>query len=385
LALAGACLAAGLTIAVFGAERGQGDSGGPIPNGPRYPVIVHRGASLPEPGAASAKKVPLVLAFHPTGGSPQGFQAMSHLDSAADRYGFVVAYLSAPTPTKPAWKPDQLPQNAPYVIAQIRQLLTTQNIDPRRVYATGFSAGATMAFEIGCRPSIPLAGIAVVSGAMLNDSPPCRIAHPVSELLVLGTRDAIPIAGGPKVLPAATEQATWRRLNHCAARSSNSVQGAVTMTTWSDCDDDAAVAYYEIAGGTHQWPSPQSGGPDGQLDAADAVWSFFAAHPGPTSLSAPSASLRRLTARSSGKRRWLEAVVAAGKAGVTVRLSARATGAARRSSSVRIVRGAVAKAVLHLPLRAAGGRYAVTVTFSDGYGRSSRVARSVTVPRPRKS
>jgi polyhydroxybutyrate depolymerase len=377
-----AVLSAGLASALLVAVAAQSE-GGPLPTGPRYPVIVHRGANLPPP--SSAKPVPLILGFHATGGSPQDFEATAGLDAVADEHGFVVAYLSGRRPTKPTWKLEQLPENLPYVTDEIEQLIATQNIDPTRIYATGFSAGATMSFELGCQLSNKLAGIAVVSGAMLTAAPPCKIAHPLSELLILGTNDAIPIDGSPVVLSADAEQAKWRTLNGCSSAATSTTAGPLTTTSWSNCDDDAAVQYGVIQNGRHQWPgAPQATGADAQYNAAEGIWSFFAAHPGPVSLTAPTATVRTLTMKSSGTKRWLSGLVDVRESRVTAKVVLKPIGGVKRTTSMALARstGASRRALLQLPANAPAGRYTATVTLADSYGRTSTTTKTVVVPKP---
>ena len=141
-----------------------------------------------------------MIGLHARGGTPLGFEQTAGLDAVADQHGFVVAYLSSLIPTSPAWTRADMPANLAYVSSEISQLIAAQNIDPNRVYVTGFSAGATMAFAVGCQLSRQVAGIAAVSGAMRFTDPCDKLAHPVSEMSIIGTRDAIPI-NGSQVLP----------------------------------------------------------------------------------------------------------------------------------------------------------------------------------------
>jgi polyhydroxybutyrate depolymerase len=358
---------------------GAGDDGTPA-TGPRYPVIVHRGASLPPPSAA--QKVPLLIALHASGGSPSWFEQVSQLDTVADRYGFVVAYLSSRTPTAPAWRFANQADDLAYIRAEIQRLVVAQNIDPKRVYATGFSAGATMSFFVGCLLSKYVSGIAVVSGAMrFTDT--CTLAHPVSELLVIGTKDVIPFEGTPILLSADQVAAKWRALDTCTGPATTSTDGPVDESVWTSCDDRAAVGLDVVQNGNHQWPGgPKSSGADAKFDAADALWAFFTAHPGPTSLTVPSASLKAVSVHATGAKRWIEGVVAAAGSRVTARLALRraAPGAAARTVAHSVARGTTGRLLVRLPAAAPAGRYALTLTLADAYGRTATTTRTVTLP-----
>jgi polyhydroxybutyrate depolymerase len=246
---------------------------GPV-QGSRPAPIIYRPPSL-----SLEKSVPLLVALHPSGGSPSSFEFGTGLDAVADRYGFVVAYLGSLPPASPAWRLHQLSSNLAYVSDEIKSLTASENIDPRRVYVTGFSAGATMTYFVGCRLSSQVDGIAAVSGAM-RFVDPCHVSHPISELEIIGTDDAIPIGGTPRLLSDVQVAARWRRLDGCGSHASTATSGPVQELTWSRCMGASAVARYVVEGGTHQWPGPRAGGADSQFPAAQAVWAFFAAHPG---------------------------------------------------------------------------------------------------------
>jgi len=226
-------------------------------------------------GLSRAKRVPLVIALHASGGVPAGFEARSGWNQLADGNGFVVAYLGS---AAPAWKS---PSNVAYISSMIDKVSAAQRIDPRRVYVTGFSAGAYISYFVGCRLSRKVAAIAPVSSGMLPQT--CHLARPVSELTIIGTMDILPLKGTARFPPAASVAALWRGLDHCPARAPRAVQvGPTGQTTWAGCADGSAVGLYIINGGRHVYPGSSDaapGSPDASYDASRAIWAFFAAHP----------------------------------------------------------------------------------------------------------
>jgi polyhydroxybutyrate depolymerase len=320
--------------------------------------------------------VPLVVALQPSGGSPSEFEARSRLDAVAARNGFVVAYLASPPPVGRAWLLTDMPSNLAYISSQIASLTATENIDPRRVYVTGFSAGATMAFFAGCQLSHQVDGIAVVSGAM-RFSDPCKLAHPVSEMLVIGTNDAIPIGGSARLLSASQVSSLWRSLDGCAASSSSSASGTVSAQSFSHCRDGSGVSLYVIQGGTHQWPRGGSAGPDGSFDAAQAVWAFFAAHPGSSSTRIP-ASLRSVQISQRGRTRSVTAALALdGGASAAAGLS---RGGRTAASTHAHLAGRTTSLSLAVPAGASAGAYVLTIRLTDPYGRHLTLTRSLALP-----
>src|SRR5579862_2207125 len=179
-------LAAGLAVAESlkggGGAAAQGQAGGGSTThteepaqpstGPRPAPIVFRPHYL-----GPTAKVPLLIALHPSGDTPADWRQETKFNFLARQYGFVVAYLgSLPAPghqpgAGPAWRKVDEQRNMAYIGSEITSLIKAENIDPKRVYVMGFSAGGTMTFEVACTFSSRIAGIAVVSGAMITTFP----------------------------------------------------------------------------------------------------------------------------------------------------------------------------------------------------------------------
>ncbi|MGH2882255.1 MAG: alpha/beta hydrolase family esterase, partial [Solirubrobacteraceae bacterium] len=359
---------AGGVFADGGATGDEGTATTPTSDARPAPVI-YRPAGLNR-----TKRVPLVVALNPSGGTPVTFEAGSGLDTVADQYGFVVAYLGQPPPVSPAWRRVDLAANLSYISSEIKQLTVSESIDPTRVYITGFSAGATMSLFAACELSDQIDGVAAVSGAMLRSGEPCRISHPVSEMLVIGTNDIIPIAGSSHLYSAAQVSAGWRARNDCATKARRSASGPVSLETWSTCNDRAGVGLYVVNGGVHAWPgAPGLTGPDSQYDAAQAVWAFFSAHPGDivTRVSAKLSSLRE------GADRRVVAVLDTGEpVQVSASLTIGATVLARKP--VSLPRGAAVRLALTAP-SGHRGRGSLRLALSDSYGRRSTISRALSV------
>jgi polyhydroxybutyrate depolymerase len=330
--------------------------------------IIHRGASLAAP--AQSKPVPLVVALHGSGVTPQGFEPVSHLDAVADQNGFVVAYL--------AWPAEDMSSIVAYISAAIRRIIPAQNIDPNRVYVTGFSAGATISFVAGCQLSSQIAGIAAVSGFMARTAP-CKISRPESELLILGTNDIISVNGDSRWLSASDVAAHWQTLNSCAPTSTSSVVGVISSNGWDSCNDASGVGLVVIAGGTHQWPGLGASGADAQYDAANQIWAFFVAHPG-SPAKGVSATVTSLAVQRSQLKGSVRAVIDVREANVALRAVVSHSGHVVTSKTFSLARSPNSPVVVSLPRGVSAGRYSVTLTLSDAYGRRTKIVRSVVIP-----
>ena len=227
----------------------------------------------------TSRKVPLVIALHGSEGNPVAMQGLSHFAQVADQHGFIVAFLGSSNLQHP-WSP---PSDLPYVSGMIDALTRTYNVDARRVYVTGFSAGGAETWLAGCKLSKQVAAIAIVSGAMngkLYRS--CAPSRPVSELLMVGDADGTRWTGIPGRLPSPQQTtARWRGIDSCTSTPVRVRQvSAVQQTTWTSCKAGAAVALYVVQGAGHVWPPIGIGAPR-DYSASEAVWAFLSAHAAP--------------------------------------------------------------------------------------------------------
>lgn len=75
----------------------------------------------------------------------------------------------------------------------------------------------------------------------------------------------------------------WKTKNGCTTTATTYSQGDATCVTHGGCTGGADVVLCTIQGGGHQWPGgdtlPFLGKKSDNLDATDALWTFFVAHP----------------------------------------------------------------------------------------------------------
>ena len=250
---------------------------------------------------------PLVLAFHGGASNPAAMARFSGLDGKADEAGFIVAYPagSGRLPRVLTWNAGRCcgyasaekVDDVAFVRALIEDLAARVHLDRKRIYATGISNGAQMAYRLAAELSDQVAAIAPVSGSLEVDVP--RVGRPVPVVHFHGTDDTyLPFAGGrgPRSLAtgphASVEQSvgTWVRLDEC--RPAPVVQElpatvsdgtSVVRRSYEGCREGAEVVLYEIRGGGHTWPGRPSaerllGTTTRNLSANDVMWDFFARH-----------------------------------------------------------------------------------------------------------
>jgi polyhydroxybutyrate depolymerase len=255
--------------------------------------------------------VPLLVGLHGGLGSGTQFESNTDFDGLAQANGFIAVYPDG-TPTRLG--SDRLVWNAGgccgiadadyenvddvgFVSALISHLESEYDIDPDRVFLTGHSNGALLAFGLACEESGVIDAIAVQSGALLE--PTCRPTHPVSVLEIHGTDDQnIPINGGKgsrdvsgtTFPPPVDALKTFAAADHCGAPTTmtDPRNHAVSIETWKGCQGHALVEWAKVRGANHAWmghPGSRAtellvGRPYLGFDSSLAVWSFLAAHPG---------------------------------------------------------------------------------------------------------
>jgi polyhydroxybutyrate depolymerase len=219
--------------------------------------------------------IPLVLALHGRPSSPSGVRDDSGLDATADVEGFLVAY---PAGDNSAWNGLDCcagPDDVGFLKALVADLVEGWGVDPTRVYATGFSAGANMAYRLAVEAPDVFAAIAPVSGGFFggpaDTDKTYRPRSPVPVVTILGEADrwAQTSLGGLE---------RWRGNLRCTAGKPTWYdRGKTVSRVAATCADGSEVVAYTVTDMGHIWP-----GADDSLgiDANRVIWEFFDSHPG---------------------------------------------------------------------------------------------------------
>lgn len=246
--------------------------------------------------------LPLLLVFHGAGSDAAGMARHTGLTEAATERGYAVVH---PDGVGRRWNDGRGAGPAQDDVGFVRLLLDSLGrelpVDPRRIFATGISNGAGLAFRLACELPGALAALAPVAGglpAALAER--CAAASPVSLLMFHGTADRLmPYDGGDptlrrgRVLAAPRAAALFAGLNGCApvpalaAGPDTAADGTrVRRADYAGCREGRAVVLLTIEGGGHTWPGgPPVGRSVGRvsrdLHATQAMLDFFDRHPQP--------------------------------------------------------------------------------------------------------
>ncbi|MCK7513632.1 MAG: hypothetical protein MZV70_62830 [Desulfobacterales bacterium] len=176
-------------------------------------------------------------------------------------------------------------------------------MDTRRIFVTGFSNGASMAFRVGAELSGRVAAIAPVAGACWLDK--VRLQRPVPMCYITGTDDPLNLIEGgvPRLAIGGSDkvrgevQAARARLHPEMGQghwqSDDTIErvfeaDGVRIETYGPGRDGAEVIYVTVQGLGHTWPGgksllpePMVGKRPDKLKATDAIWEFFEKHTPP--------------------------------------------------------------------------------------------------------
>jgi polyhydroxybutyrate depolymerase len=213
----------------------------------------------------------------------------SNLNEAADARGFIAVH---PRGRDSSWNAGVCCGNAmargdddvAFVRAVLDAVSRDYCVDPRRVYATGFSNGAFFANRLACEMSDRFAAIAAVSG--LVGVTPCAPARPVPVINFHGDADLVVPYQGSALLgfPAVVDSTRgWVTRDGCNAAGAETLRrGDARCVSFGGCAGDAEVVLCTLSGGGHTWPggdvSALGGRTSRDLDATSFLLDFFARH-----------------------------------------------------------------------------------------------------------
>lgn len=246
-----------------------------------------------------ANPLPLLFNFHGTGSTSSQQQALCGFNAIADTAKFFVVYPQAETQTagyqqgSVAWTvtgtvAEAKASDVKFVSMLLDTLKANYSIDACRVYATGFSSGGMMTYEVGCYLNSLFAAIAPVSGLMLTQHYSGRtLTHPTPLFHTHGDADpTVSYTGGTGTESADNLVANFATYNACAAPTTTTLPNncttdgcTVEKSIYLNGTNGSSVQKYKIIGGKHTWPSATCGSTSGTNGdyggAALSIWKFL--------------------------------------------------------------------------------------------------------------
>jgi polyhydroxybutyrate depolymerase len=231
------------------------------------------------------KPVPLLVDFHVMSPTASGAQerSISPYPAVTDPEGVVMAFPTGLAgPSGPAWEVGPCcvgnVDDVAFVKAVVAQVSLVACIDPKRVYAAGFSMGGGMAHFVACHAADVFAAVAPSAFDLLQENVvDCLPPRPITVISFRGSADMlVPYDGGPSaVVPGMPvtflgAQATfkkWAQIDQC-------------MGTPSPPDSNGCSTYSSCQAGVEVVLCTKQGGGQ-ELGNAGIAWPVLKRHPLP--------------------------------------------------------------------------------------------------------
>ena len=226
-------------------------------------------------GYTGKTPVPVVIDFHPLGGSGSGQKNLSGWAALGDSKGFITIF---PNGVGNSWNvgrccnPAQMQNidDVAFTKAIITALAKDACIDTKRVYASGCSNGGGMAYKVACSAADVIAAVAPVdfdcttntstdmTEQLNNSCAMCNPARPISETQFRGTNDsAVPYNGGLTQVvsgfyfPGAMKNfTTWGQLNMCTG-TPQALPGHSACQAYPTCGGNVDTVLCTVQNGSH--------------------------------------------------------------------------------------------------------------------------------------
>ncbi|HLI71074.1 MAG TPA: PHB depolymerase family esterase [Ktedonobacteraceae bacterium] len=250
------------------------------------------------PPSYGQQALPVVFNYHGYDNTATNMAHYTNMGAEADKANFIVVFpqgaLDDANPPKPSWNaglgaegPTGTTDDVQFTRDMISYLQKNYCINPLRIYVTGYSIGASMAYRVACTLSNQIAGLATVEGAFYHFPGGCQPARPLPVLDIHSLVDPLaPYNGDPARDIASVQRflSIWFAIDQCNPNKSSIIfqKADVTGFKWASCADGTVVEHYRITDGGHVWPGsaipmPALGYTTHTIDANVVIWNFFSA------------------------------------------------------------------------------------------------------------
>jgi polyhydroxybutyrate depolymerase len=221
------------------------------------------------------KPVPLVVDFHPLGGSGSSESGSSPYKAQTDPEGVITAYPDGKRgPSGGAWSVGPCcvadTDDVAFAKALVADVEKVACIDSKRVYAVGFSMGGGMSHYVACHAADVFAAVAPAAFDLLKENQDtCTPPRPITVVSFRSTGDSVVsynggyssvVAGMPiTFLGAKGTFQKWAAIDQCT--DSPSAEDSSGCSTYSSCKGGVQVTLCTKQGGTHEPGNAKVGWP----------------------------------------------------------------------------------------------------------------------------
>ena len=264
------------------------------------------------PQAAAGKPMPVVLNFHGGGAFAAEQKRYSRMDEAAARDGYIAIYPNGSSGINGrllTWNAGMCcgpaaelrVDDVGFVVALLEDLARRTPVDAARVYATGLSNGAMMAYRLAAEAPERIAAVAGVAGAMSVRS--FAPALPVAVMHIHSVDDDVALYEGGLGRGFATTRAFHESVDamlkkwvaHDGCPGTPQVKGpfkgrpeaadashTAIRHVYGPCRGGSEVVLWKLTGAGHVWPGGLQnylpallGAGTTVIDANSEMWQFF--------------------------------------------------------------------------------------------------------------
>ncbi|VAV84073.1 hypothetical protein MNBD_DELTA01-713 [hydrothermal vent metagenome] len=257
-------------------------------------------------GRTDTQPIPLIIAFHSGHGGGIRLSVQSGFDELADKEGFAVVYPDSVDQWNDGRAKASSMRDIKLTKALIKKLVKENNIDPKRIYATGVLNGGIFTLRLACDMADDFAGFAPLLGSMPEDYvDSCRPSRRVPLMLVSATGNrmvpwkggSVPFGGsftsGGNVIAIDKTIQFWQEHNDCSPAAFTELlpdidknDGTrVEVARYKNCYKGSALTHVIVKNGGSIWPGSREksgrmrttmiGLTSYDIDATAMIWEFF--------------------------------------------------------------------------------------------------------------
>jgi len=225
------------------------------------------------PAGLSGPQVPLLLSLHGAGSTGAQDEYFTGWTPFAAAHGFIVAYPQArPSQYSGAWDPYSADSaDVGFLRDVVADISAHWCVDPRRVYADGWSNGAVMSQREACDAADLFAAVTSYGGGtptLAEFAKPCQPSRAISVALFAGQYD-FTYAG------LAENASEWRQVDGCSSNPAHTTDTYGSQDAYS-CAGGTTLLARVVANTSHNWPFGAQA-----EDQRNRMWSFLTANPLP--------------------------------------------------------------------------------------------------------
>lgn len=223
------------------------------------------------PTAAGTGPAPVVFVYHGAFSTAEAVEVQGRLHQTNRGRHYVVIY---PEGFRRSWNAGvccgpakrREVDDVGFFDTMMQDLGRLVDIDKSRIYVTGFSNGAMMAYYLACERADRIAAIAPVSGVMQGVLESCRPSRAVPILHFHGKLDEwAPYRGGGSKWSKIGDQRPvsklvefWQERYQCKSERDYNIDSDADCRSYSECREGVEVTLCAVDGLGHQWPGHEA-------------------------------------------------------------------------------------------------------------------------------